>query len=328
MVVAALPAAPDHLAHPRRLVVPARRHRARRGRHQHRQQSPLSPRLAPPEPDRRVRRALGAVHARRAPGGRDSRGDLCGRARPLRRARPERQALAHLVLRHPRAPRARRPRPFHLCAEARGGRRALRDLGGHPARARPPPAGRPPADHALSLRPLRQGEPGHARGRRARVPRRPAHLGRSASAARGLGHGLGAPARARPRSLQSPRLPAGRRSAPHSLALEREDGAARRARDGGRDHRGHAHRPPGHGRAGSGPARSRAVRGRLRHRASDPRRLGRGAGRARDRGASRPRTGAVTAHPDRPRPLPPGGAAPDTHTRGWRSLRELHIELG
>src|SRR3989475_148313 len=199
------------------------------------------------------------------------------------------------------------PRPFHLRAEARGGRRALRDLGGHPARARPPPAGRPPADHALSLRPLRQGEPGHARGRRARVPRRPAHLGRSASAARGLGHGLGAPARARPRSLQSPRLPAGRRSAPHSLALEREDGAARRARDGGRDHRGHAPRPPGHGRAGSGPARSRAVRGRLRHRASDPRRLGRGAGWARDRGASRPRTGAVTAHPDRPRPLPPGG---------------------
>src|SRR5262249_18305610 len=63
-------------------------------------------------------------------------------------------------------------------------------------------------------------------------------------------------------------------------------------------------RAHGHGGPRRRAAGSRAVRGRLRHRAPDPRRLGRGAGRARCHGPPRPREGAIPAHPDRARPLP------------------------
>ena len=332
MVVAAVQAAPHHLADARRLVVPVRGHRSRRRGDQHRQQPPLPARLAPAEPHRGLRRAVGAVDAGPAPRCRRARGDLRRRARALRRRARQQQALADLVLDHARAAHAGRADALHLPAAARGRPRPAADVGRDLAGPRAPAPGRRAADHALPLRALPQGGPRHARPRGARLSRGAADLARVASPPRGRRHLGGAPARARSRPVQPARLPAGRRPATHPLAVERQGRVAARSRDGGRDDRRHPPCPVGQGRPGRGAARGGPL-GSCLHRGAPGARRRRG--RAHGRGAlraARARTRAGSAHPDGAGPLRSarcrgGPAEPGLDARGWRSLREVRVEL-
>src|SRR5438128_1242559 len=92
------------LAHARRLVVPQRRARARIRGDQHREQSPLPPRLDAARPDHRVGRALRAVDPSGPRRARPARRALRRSARALRGPGSQPQALAGLLLDHRRGP--------------------------------------------------------------------------------------------------------------------------------------------------------------------------------------------------------------------------------
>ena len=144
-LLAAVPPAPHHLAHARRLVVPARRDRARRRRDQHRQQPALPARL----------RCSSASSWSRA----SSPSRRCAASRSTAIAPEEIYAgQPALVRRHasptasagsPRtrsrssccpARGARPPRASSTCRRVEAGTRAPRDVGGDAATARAPPA--------------------------------------------------------------------------------------------------------------------------------------------------------------------------------------------
>ncbi|PYM36695.1 MAG: hypothetical protein DME15_03080 [Candidatus Rokuibacteriota bacterium] len=165
--LAALVAAPHAVAHARRLVVSRRRPRPRLRRDQHRQQSPVPARVDAPRTRRRLGDPVGAVDPR-TPG----RAAAAGRAfrRPpgaARRAHPQPEALADIVLGHARGGGRRPP---DAPAATRGGRRAARDLAGDAGGARAPALPGVPHPHALPVRPLRQGGPRRPRTRDAGVP--------------------------------------------------------------------------------------------------------------------------------------------------------------
>src|SRR5207249_2115405 len=105
----------------RRLVVPRRRARPRIRRHQHREQSLLSPRLDAARPDHRVGGALRAVDPSSARRARPARRALRRTGRARRGPGGQPQALAHLLLDHRRGPGRRASR---VSREARRGRRA------------------------------------------------------------------------------------------------------------------------------------------------------------------------------------------------------------
>ena len=205
-----------HPADPRRLVVPLRGARARRGRREHRQQPGVSPLLPAPFPHHRLGDAV-RPHGPGPPGHRRAAGRHPrhpARAGDRRARQPE--ASARVVLRRPRgarSPAAEAEHPLRPLAPAPDARRlAARHRAegspwaryAAPARVRPAPSGRGRAcrgmgDRAASPRPA----PPSAAPRHDRIPLRPLRQDGAATVlrrggARLSGRAPGAASRRRP----------------------------------------------------------------------------------------------------------------------------------